>query len=185
MPKLLTRLHPAMAYGLAADPHTAPTLLYQLAVRGNELVRTLVAQHRQTNDQTLLLLAGHASPSVDRALLTRSRLPEPTRTVLLKAYVRKRGVIYHSEMLEALTRHRSLHAHDLVRIYRVMQSTPRPNILLALASHPSTPCHILTKLARSPTGPVADALIKNRATPGPLRLHLRLTTDRSEEEAHG
>lgn len=181
MDKLPTTLHPAIAYGLAADPCTTPFLLHQLAVRGSHLVRILVARHRQTNNQTLLLLARHAHPHVDQVLLMRSRLPDSTRTVLLHTYVRTQGALYHPDILAALTRSRSLHANDLVRIYRIMQSTPRPTILLALAGHPSTPCHILTKLAHAPTRPIAEALLKNRATPGPLKLHLTLTTNHEDE----
>ena len=181
MHKLPTRLHPASAYGLAADPDTSPVLLHQLAVRGSHLVRILVARHRQTNDQTLLLLARHAHPQVDQVLLTRSRLPDSTRAVLLHTYVRTHGALYHPDLLAALTRSRSLQANDLVRIYLIMQSTPRHTILLALAAHPSTPCHILRQLAQAPTRPLADALLKNRATPGPLKLHLSLTINHEDD----
>jgi hypothetical protein len=98
----------------------------------------------------------------------------------VKTYARKKYAVYFPEILANLAGHRCLRGQDLTTIYSTVQSFNSSTVRLALANNPQTPRTILTQLADHLTPPLAAALIKNRLTPGPLRLHLNLITHTAE-----
>ena len=176
-----TTYHPAMAYALAADPGTTPHRLHRLASHPLALVRGLVARHARASARTLLVLAHDRTPAIHRALLTRTRIPVQALTHLLRTYTRQTAARAFPNLLTSLANHRHLSGQALATIYQAIQSSTSPYVRLALANHPATPPTVLTRLADAPTPSLGTALINNRATPGPIRLHLQLSEHIAEE----
>lgn len=181
MPKLPTKLHPAIAYSLAANPHTRAKILDPLATHRDPLIRHLIGRHPQLAVKTQRLLSHDRSPLVHRALLERSRLSADILTTLVHLYTtRSSRASAATDLLTKLAKHRATPRQALERLYRLGRRHPYPDLLNALACNSKTPSEILTQLATDPIPTLRTALIQNPATPGPLRLHLQLTTTSTE-----